>query len=526
MATGKARANLPRAARTPNRVLRTIRENERRETREQFAEAMARVARELGHSVYPDAKYVEKLESGSIGNPGPVYRSILTRLCGRSATELGFHVPGFPFPEPRALTLPNATTSGQQMNIRLRDAILASGMEPTHLARKIGVDPKSVERWVTKGRIPHPRHRWKACQILEREESELWPDAIAPETDFPQNKSATPGTPFGLGVSGISGVHPGFNQSDIQPVLKNMSASSALPVIAALRELRRGYVSADQLLGGLSVSDAVRTQIPLVERACEVTRGSDRREALDFACRFMEFCGWIHQDSGDIACAMFWTDRALDYAMELGDQRTIAYTLMRKSAIATEAGNPAQGRGIANFAFTNVDVLTPRLRAVILRQRGLANSALGETVEASRDSDNALAEAVAGTSQEESDRAPYCSPMYVAMETGASMVISGQAGNAWPVLAKSRCEWSDRGQARDYALCVSRLATAYAAAGEPRRACETAEEAITLAYGMGSRRVIGQLGKLSGLLGGWRNDPAISATQQKLSALTASFQPE
>lgn len=257
-----------------------------------------------------------------------------------------------------------------------------------------------------------------------------------------------------------------------------------------------------------------------------MTRGPDRTEALNFACRFMEFCGWIHQDADDIACAMFWTDRALDYAMELGDQRTIAYTLMRKSAIATEAGNPAQGRGIANFAFAKVDVLTPRLRAVVLRQRALANSALGETAEASRDADNALAEAIAGTSQEESDRAPYCSPTYIAMETGASMVISGQAGNALPVLTKSRSEWSDRGQARDYALCVSRLATAYAAAGEPKQACETAEEAIILAYGIWSRRVIGQLGKLSDLLGGWRNDPAITATQQKLSALAGSFQPE
>jgi transcriptional regulator with XRE-family HTH domain len=522
MATGKAPASLPRVPRTPNRALRAIRENERRETREQFAEAMARVARELGHSVYPDAKYVERLESGSIRNPGPIYRGILTRLCGRSAMELGFHVSGLPFLESRGLALPNDVMPGQQVNIHLRDAILASGMEPRELARKVGVDPKSVERWITKGRIPHPRHRWKACQILEREESELWPSAIPPEPYFPQGKSSVSQTSLGLGVSGV---HPGFSQSDIQPVLKNMSASSAVAVIAALREVRSGYVMADSLLGGLSVSDAVRTQIPVVERACEVTRGSDRAEALDFACRFMEFCGWIHQDAGDIACAMFWTDRALDYAMELGDQRTIAYTLMRKSAIATEAGNPAQGRGIANFALSNVDVLTPRLRAVILRQRGLANSALGETAEASRDADNALAEAIAGTSQEESDRAPYCSPTYVAMETGASMVISGQAGNAWPVLAKSRSEWSDRDQARDYALCVSRLATAYAAAGEPKQACETAEEAIILAYGMGSRRVIGQLGRLSGLLGRWRNDPVVTATQQKLSTLVGSFQP-
>jgi hypothetical protein len=54
--------------------------------------------------------------------------------------------------------------------------------------------------------------------------------------------------------------------------------------------------------------------------------------------------------------------------LELGDQRVIAYTLMRKAMIATESGNPALGVGIANSALADGNALTPRLRAVILRQ--------------------------------------------------------------------------------------------------------------------------------------------------------------
>lgn len=70
--------------------------------------------------------------------------------------------------------------------------------------------------------------------------------------------------------------------------------------------------------------------------------GADRAEMLRFACQFTEFSGWIFQDAGDLACAMRWTDRALDYALELGDQRVIAYTLMRKAMIATESGSGAR----------------------------------------------------------------------------------------------------------------------------------------------------------------------------------------
>jgi hypothetical protein len=114
--------------------------------------------------------------------------------------------------------------------------------------------------------------------------------------------------------------------------------------------------------------------------------------------------------------------------------------------------------------------------------------------------------------------------MYVTMETGQSMAVAGKPRKAVAVLARSHAEWSNRSQGRDYALCVSRLATVYAAAGDPEKACDTAEEAISLAYGIGSRRVIGQLAELLNALGRWQNDPAINATQGKLGALVSSFQ--
>ena len=44
-----------------------------------------------------------------------------------------------------------------------------------------------------------------------------------------------------------------------------------------------------------------------------------------------------------------------------------------------------------------------------------------------------------------------------------------------------------------YALCVSRLAIAYAAAGELEQACAAGGEVMALAQGLGSRRVVARL---------------------------------
>jgi transcriptional regulator with XRE-family HTH domain len=332
------------------------------------------------------------------------------------------------------------------------------------------------------------------------------------------------------GSSEVAGGRPvdiaGAGLRDLRPLLSNLSRTSAVPVLSALRGMHRGYVEADRLIGSLCVAGPIQLQMPVIEKACEVSRGADRIEMLRFACQFAEFGGWIFQDAGDLTCAMQWTNRALDYALELGDERVIAYTLMRKAMIATEGGTPAQGLGIADAALRRKDSLTPRLRAVILRQRSYSNAVLGEVIATARDADEAVTEAVAGENQDEEDRAPYCTPTYAAMEAGASWVLLGHPKTAIPILEKSRSEWADHTEVRDYALCVSRLALAYAAAGDAERACAAADEVVALAQGLGSRRVVSQLGLLYRGLERWRRDPAVAGVRGRLKMLADSFKPE
>jgi hypothetical protein len=63
-------------------------------------------------------------------------------------------------------------------NERLRDAILSSGLSAVSLGEQIDVDPKTVERWVTKGRMPYARHRVRVAELLAERESYLWPESI------------------------------------------------------------------------------------------------------------------------------------------------------------------------------------------------------------------------------------------------------------------------------------------------------------------------------------------------------------
>jgi transcriptional regulator with XRE-family HTH domain len=59
-------------------------------------------------------------------------------------------------------------------NERLRNAMIVAHMDIDTIARVIGVDPKTVQRWLN-GRVPHPRHRWKIAETLREREEFLWP---------------------------------------------------------------------------------------------------------------------------------------------------------------------------------------------------------------------------------------------------------------------------------------------------------------------------------------------------------------
>jgi len=64
-------------------------------------------------------------------------------------------------------------------NERLRTTLLQRGVTPSELADAAGVDPKTVERWIS-GRIPYRRHRYLVATHLQADETYLWPDALAP----------------------------------------------------------------------------------------------------------------------------------------------------------------------------------------------------------------------------------------------------------------------------------------------------------------------------------------------------------
>lgn len=72
-------------------------------------------------------------------------------------------------------------------NQRLRNALAVRGMTVAGLAESVGVDAKSVERWITQDRTPHPGTRAVVARALGNEETYFWPALLGTQ----QSRNAT-----------------------------------------------------------------------------------------------------------------------------------------------------------------------------------------------------------------------------------------------------------------------------------------------------------------------------------------------
>ena len=62
------------------------------------------------------------------------------------------------------------------MNELLRRFLLQARLREDDVAARLGVDPKTVKRWLN-GRVPYPHNRAAIAHLLGAEEADLWPGA-------------------------------------------------------------------------------------------------------------------------------------------------------------------------------------------------------------------------------------------------------------------------------------------------------------------------------------------------------------
>jgi hypothetical protein len=150
-------------------------------------------------------------------------------------------------------------------------ALGAEGVTQGQLSMLTGIPQGRISEYKTHKRMPTATSTFEAfAGGLGMPPSARRALGLDAEAAGPVSAGAGGKRPAGLAAAG---------QADLRPVLSSLSAGTAMPVLLGLRSIHQGYVEADRLMGSIGIAGPVQLHMPVVERACEVTRGGPGRDA-------------------------------------------------------------------------------------------------------------------------------------------------------------------------------------------------------------------------------------------------------
>ncbi|HEX5494184.1 MAG TPA: twin-arginine translocation signal domain-containing protein [Mycobacteriales bacterium] len=104
-------------------------------------------------------------------------------------------------------------------------------------------------------------------------------------------------------------------------------------VMTALSDRYDWHVRAGRVMPAETVSRLMKVDLEEISRVAGNVPTSFRPAMLTLASRFAEHLGWMRQEADDTTGALYWTDRAADFAHAAGWRHMASYALSRKAAI-------------------------------------------------------------------------------------------------------------------------------------------------------------------------------------------------
>ncbi|MFG1641290.1 helix-turn-helix domain-containing protein [Amycolatopsis sp. NPDC049252] len=242
-----------------------------------------------------------------------------------------------------------------------------------------------------------------------------------------------------------------------------------------------------------------------------------RSQLLLLASHGAEYAGWMSQEAGDEAAALWWTRQAVECAVEAGNDSLASYALVRRAEIAMYHQDPFSTIDLAQRAQADRRAGS-RVLGLAARCEAQGHALIGD-LDAYRRS---IGRATALLAERDSatDAAPVLGSASVSNEValveGWSLYDLGRPAEAAERLDRHVPEIA-RGALRARARFGSRRVLAHAGNGEIDHACELAREVIEDAARVDSATIRIDLRELAKLTARWHTHAAVRDLRHELS---------
>ncbi|UWE12066.1 XRE family transcriptional regulator [Actinacidiphila bryophytorum] len=287
-----------------------------------------------------------------------------------------------------------------------------------------------------------------------------------------------------------------------------------------VEHFRRGLDAAKQDDG----ARGPRTTLPVVlgllgaiDRHAREVKPRVRRELLSVGADGAEFAGWLYRDLKQPATAVFWYDRAMEWAQEAEDSALQGYVLLKKSQMAYDDRDAVRVLTLAQAAGHDRWLLPRRVRAEVTQQEALGAAMLGEPLGAVRDK-LGMAQALLSQAADDapSSLGAYFTEHTLMLRNAITFTEAGKPGIA--VELYDEAMRAGKLSVRDGGFFNARRASALALSGEPDEAAQVGAASAKVAAEMTSQRTLGVLNEALHILERWKNRPAVREFRKAVRA--------
>ena len=293
-------------------------------------------------------------------------------------------------------------------------------------------------------------------------------------------------------------------------------------VIGYFYTLLEQHFTADKMLGPRQLLGPVLAQIEVLDGLRKHARPGTTEPALRLLSQYAEFAGWLHQDAGDTSAAMYWSDRASQWAQAAGDYQMVAYMLVRKSNIAILDDDPDTVIELAAAARKVPGPVSPKLTALAAQQEARGWALHGDDTRF-QDSLDLAANLLHDYPNDVDEAAPVYLHHYdldtLEEQSASGYRACGRAETAVAILERKIASTPDHLQ-RDQGHQLAKLANAVLATSQPdpERAADLGLRCVATARQTGSARIAKELRALDRSLSSrW---PKLPGTSELHEALT------
>jgi transcriptional regulator with XRE-family HTH domain len=318
-----------------------------------------------------------------------------------------------------------------------------------------------------------------------------------------------------LGIGATTGA-----LSDVRNAMAGVPADEEL--LADLTESLRGLGEAGRALPPAKVVDPLTAQVAVLDAVRLRAPRHLRRDYLMLSAQYAETLSWMVQESSDLQGAVYWVDRAGQWADQAGWPAMKAYAHVRRSALASTCAGDGRAAVVHASRALSLPDAPVRVKAEAAKQKayGYALSGFTNTCRQALDLSLRLLQESATIGEEadpiiglRSTDVPSCAAQYQA----TCDLYLGGGENAISLLDSCRADVGP--DSRRQAIVGSRLARAYAQAGDPDRACAEAIQALDSGQALDSLNTRTELRRALAPLSRWPDREDVAEVRHRITAL-------